>query len=254
MCYNLEKFLMNIKNIIEQLGYSPQEAAVYLAALELGGSTATDIAKKARIPRTSANMVIASLNKKGLINAYIQRKRKIWSAENPEKLLAALKERETALTDILPNLQSLRHDPTAKPKIRVYTGIDEIHQIMNDIIASKQHISALISWDSWLDLVGMSYMEDFIEKRYRHYLRIRVLTPKSKESMALKQKDGEELRTTQFLPATIEIDNCTFLYANKTAIISLNKKTPFGIVIEDESIRHSMEVLFESLWHQSGGA
>jgi len=244
---------MRPKTIIEQLGYSPSEAAIYLAALELGGSTATDIAKKARIPRTSANLIIAALNKKGLMTAYIQRKRKIWSAENPEKLLATLKEREAAFTEALPRLQSLRHDNAAQPKIRAYTGVDEIHQIMNDIIDSKQHISALLAWDEWLGVIGMPFMEDFIEKRYRHYLRIRVLTPKSKEAAVLKQKDGEELRATQFLPASIEVNNCTFIYANKTAIISLNKKMPFGIVIEDDDIHHSMEVLFESLWHQSGG-
>ena len=244
---------MRIKTIIEQLGYSPQEALVYLAALELGGSTATDIAKKARIPRTSANLIITALNKKGLMTAYIQRKRKIWSAENPERLLVALKEREAALTLALPTLQSLRHDSAAKPKIRAYTGIDEIHQIMNDILDSKQHISALLAWDEWLELLGGSYMEDFIEKRYRHYLRIRVLTPKSKEAVILKQKDGEELRVTQFLPAAIAVNNCTFIYANKVAIVSLNKNMPSGILIEDGDAHHTMEVLFESLWRQSGG-
>lgn len=244
---------MKIRTVIEQLGYSPQEASVYLAALELGGSTATDIAKKARIPRTSVNLIIAALNKKGLMSAYIQRKRKIWSAENPERLLAALKEREAALAAVLPALQSLRHDSASQSRIRVYTGVDEIRQIMNDIIESKQHVSALFSWDEWLDLLGAAYMEDFIEKRYRHYLRIRALTPKSKEAMILKQKDGEELRITQFLPAAIAINNCTFVYANKVAIISLNKKMPFGMLIEDEDIHHTMEVLFESLWHQSGG-
>jgi len=244
---------MKTRTVIEQLGYSPQEASVYLAALELGGSTATDIAKKARIPRTSVNLIIAALNKKGLMSAYIQRKRKIWSAENPERLLAALKEREAAFAEALPALQSLRHDSAAQSRIRAYTGVDEIRQIMNDIIESKQHVSALLSWDEWLDLLGTSYMEDFIEKRYRHYLRIRVLTTKSKEAMTLKQKDGEELRTTQFLPAAVAINNCTFVYANKVAIISLNKKMPFGMLIEDEDIHHTMEVLFESLWHQSGG-
>jgi sugar-specific transcriptional regulator TrmB len=244
---------MRIKTVIETLGYSPLEASVYLAALELGASSATDIAKKARIPRTSVNLIIATLNKKGLMSAYIQRKRKVWSAENPEKLLAALKEREAALTAALPALQSLRNDSAAQPKIRAYTGVDEIHQIMNDILDAKQHISALLSWEEWIELLGMPYLEDFIEKRYRHYLRMRILTPKSKEAMALKQRDGEELRVTQFLPAGIEINDCTFTYANKVAIISLNKKMPFGIVIEDESIHHSMEVLFDSLWHQSGG-
>jgi hypothetical protein len=65
--------------------------------------------------------------------------------------------------------------------------------------------------------------------------------------------DGEELRTTQFLPSSIAINNCNFIYANKVAIISLNKKRPVGILIEDEDIHHTMEILFESVWRESGG-
>jgi sugar-specific transcriptional regulator TrmB len=244
---------MHLKSVIEQLGYSPQETAVYLAALELGGSTTTDIAAKARLPRTTVNLIINSLNKKGLMNAYIQRKRKIWAAENPERLMITVKEREAALKLVLPELQSLRHDTGVKPTVRAYGGVEEIRQIMNDILEAKHHISAILSWDEWLNLLGKTYMEDFIENRYRQYLRIRILTPKSKAAMALKQKDGEELRTTQFLPSSIEINNCNFIYANKIAVISLNKKRPVGILIEDQDIHHTMEVLFESLWRQSGG-
>ncbi|HVO28643.1 MAG TPA: helix-turn-helix domain-containing protein, partial [Candidatus Paceibacterota bacterium] len=124
---------MHLRTIIEQLGYSAQETSVYLAALELGGSTATDIAEKAKLPRTTTALVINALHKKGLMNAYIQRKRKIWAAENPEKLLIALKEREAALKLVLPELQSLRHDTGVKPTVRAYSGADEIRQIMNDI-------------------------------------------------------------------------------------------------------------------------
>lgn len=244
---------MRPKTAIEQLGYSPQEAAIYLAALELGTASATDIAKKAHLPRSSANLIIAALNKKGLMTAYLQRKRKVWSAENPERLLAALKEREAAFTLALPEISTLRQSDDAKLKIRAYRGVDEIRQIMNDMIDAKQHISTLLAYDRWLNLMGTAYWDDFTEIRYRHYLRMRALTPKSKEATELKQKDGEALRITQFLPAAIEVNNATFLYANKTAIISLHKKAPFGILIEDDDIHHSMEVLFESLWHQSGG-
>ncbi len=245
---------MHLKSVIEQLGYSPQETAVYLAALELGGSTATDIAAKARLPRTTVNLIINSLNKKGLMNAYIQRKRKIWAAENPERLMITLKEREAALKLVLPELQSLRHDTGVKPTVRAYSGVEEIRQIMSDILEAKHNISAILSWDEWLNLLGKTYMDDFIETRYRQYLRIRILTPKSKAAAALKARDGEELRTTQFLPSSTEINNCNFIYANKVAIISLNKKHPVGILIEDQDIHHTMEVLFESLWRQSGGA
>jgi len=244
---------MHLRAAIEQLGYTPHEVTVYLAALELGGSTVTEIAAKAKLPRTTVNLVIRSLQKRGLMNAFLKRRRQVWAAENPEKLMIALKESEAALKIVLPELQSLRHDTGVKPTVRTYGGPAEIKQIMNDIIESKHHISAMLAWDDWTELLGKSYLEDFIETRARHFLRIRLLTPRSKAAIALRQKDSSELRVTQFLPESVTITNANFIYANKVAIISLNKKRPVGILIEDEDIHHTMEVFFESLWRQSGG-
>lgn len=245
---------MNLRTVIEQLGYSPHEVTVYLAALELGGSTVTDIAAKAKLPRTTVNLVIHSLQKCGLMNAYLKRRRKIFTAENPERLMTMLKENETALTSVLPELQALRRELSATSTIRTYHGAQEIKQILNDMLESKHHISAILSWDDWIDLLGKSYLEDFIEKRYHHYLRIRLLAPKTKNSAALKAKDSQELRVTQFLPELAAIVNANFIYDNKVAIITLNKKKPVGILIEDEDIHHTMEILFETLWRQSGGS
>ncbi|HVN26328.1 MAG TPA: helix-turn-helix domain-containing protein [Candidatus Paceibacterota bacterium] len=245
---------MHLRSVIEQLGYSPHEVTVYLAALELGGSTTTEIATKARLPRTTTNLVIESLHRKGLMNAFIKRRRRIWAAENPERLLIALREREAALKLVLPELQSLRRDTGAKPTVRAYGGADEIKQIMNDIIETKHHVLAIISWDEWINVLGKQFVEDFIETRARHYLRIRLLVPKTKAAIALKERDAKELRVTQFLHDSTTITNTNFIYGNKVAIISLNTKRPVGILIEDQDIHHTMEVLFESLWRQSGGS
>jgi sugar-specific transcriptional regulator TrmB len=245
--------VMHLRAVIQQLGYSPHEIAVYLAALELGASTATEIAAKAKLPRTTVNVIIKTLQKKGLMNAFVTRKRQIWAAENPEKLLIALEESRAALKIILPELQSLRHDTGVKPTVRTYGGAEEIKQIMNDILDAKHHVSAILMLDDWLDLMGKTYLDDFIETRERHYLRIRLLAPKTKTAIALKEKDAKEMRITQFLPESVSVKNANFIYANKVAIISLNKKRPVGILIEDQDIHDTMEVMFESMWRQSGG-
>ncbi len=245
---------MHLRSIIEQLGYSPNEVTVYLAALELGGSTATEIAEKAKLPRTSVNLIIAALHKKGLMNSFLLRRRKIWAGENPERLLITLRESEAALKLVLPELQSLRHDTGVKPTVRTYAGASEIRQILNDIIETKHNFSAIVSWDDWTETLGGSYAQDFIESRFRHHLRIRLITPRTPTSITLKKKDAQEMRITQFLPDAVVIKNSNFIYGNKVAIISLNKKRPVGIVIEDQDIRHTMEILFESLWRESGGS
>ncbi len=245
---------MHLRTVIEQLGYSSHETTVYLAALELGGSSATEIAEKAKMPRTTVNLIIRQLQKKGLMNAFLKRRRRIWTAENPERLMILLKEREAALKLVLPELQTLRHDTGVKPTVRTYSGVEEIKQIMVDILETKHHISAILSWDPWLETLGKQWLDNFTEMRYRRFLKIRLLTPRTKLSVALKQHDGSELRDTQFLPASVEIRNSNYIYGNKVAIISMNTKRPVGILIEDEDIHHTMEVLFEGLWRESGGA
>ena len=84
-------------------------------------------------------------------------------------------------------------------------------------------------------------------------MHVRLLVPKTKMTLALKEKDSKELRITQFFSDSITINNSNFMYGNKVAIISMKTKQPVGILIENKDIHHTMEVLFESLWRESGG-
>jgi len=179
---------MHVGSVIRQLGHTPHEVAVYLASLELGGSTATEIAEKAKLPRTTANLAIKSLHEKGLMNAFLKGRRKIWAAENPERLLISLHENEAALKTILPELQSLRHETGVRPTVRAYGGVEEIKQIMADVLDTKHHISAIVNWDEWIKLLGKEWVDDFIENRQRHFLKIRILTPQDKDSSGAQRE------------------------------------------------------------------
>lgn len=58
---------MEINRILENLGFSDNEAKVYLAALETGLSSAQDIADKAKLKRTTTYSVLDVLVRKGFI-------------------------------------------------------------------------------------------------------------------------------------------------------------------------------------------
>src|SRR3989344_4938637 len=95
---------MQAQKIIEQLGFSAKEAKVYLAALNLGEAHISDIAEKVKLPRTSAQMIVDKLHKEGLMNFYVMRRYKYWTAEKPERLMMLLQEREAILRSAMPNL------------------------------------------------------------------------------------------------------------------------------------------------------
>ncbi len=243
---------MQLHSLIERLGYSPHEAAVYLSALALAGSTETELAANAGLPRTTVASVVLSLRKKGLMTAYLKGRRRMWSAEDPARLLSSLTEREAALRTALPALHALRRGKEAPRSFRVYEGIEGIRHILADIVASKHHVRAILPWDDWVALLGMRLVGRFASVRKRHFLRIHILVPRTKLSLGLAASDGVNLGVTRFLPEGITIGSAHFLYGSKVATVSLGTR-PEGVVMEDPGIRKTEEVLFESLWLRSGG-
>lgn len=245
---------MHISTVIEQLGYPKSEVKIYLAALESEEATIAELARKVDMPRTSVQTIIASMHRKGLMQYYVRRRRKYWTAENPDKLVIALKEREAALRTILSELKARRRETgIGKPTVRSYFGAEEIQLLMDDMITAQRHIFGVVAWDDWRALFGDEFIEDFVRRRREHNLHIRILTPRTPYSLDLKQNDERDLRHTRFWPHDVDIHNSNFIYGDKVAIISLNKTHPMGTVIEDTDIAHTMTVFFECLWQRGEG-
>lgn len=245
---------MHISTVIEQLGYPKSEVQLYLAALGMEEATIAELARKVGLPRTSVQTIIASMHRKGIMQYYVHKRRKYWTAENPDKLMITLKEHEVALRAILPELKARRSDTgIGKPTVRSYFGEDEIRLIMDDMIAAQRHVFGVVAWDEWRALFGDEFIDEFVRRRREHHLSIRILTPRTPYSLDLKRNDERDLRHTRFWPRDVEIHNSNFIYGDKVAIISLNKARPMGTVIEDADIAHTMTVLFESLWVRGEG-
>lgn len=242
---------MSLSAIIQQLGYSPSQAKLYLAALDMGEGIITDLADRAGLPRTSAQSTIVDMNRKGLVHFYLKHKRKYWIPAPPERLLNEQKQREQALKSILPQLQARMQIGSSRPSSQFLKGQEGIKQVMDDIIATKRHVWAVSSLDHWREMFTDEYTAEFIKLRNQAFLKMRWLTPRTVSSIALKRLDEKQNRHTRFLPVHIKIKNPNFIYGNKVAIASLNKQEPMGIIMEDEDIAQTMSWMFEGLWSQS---
>ena len=247
--------MAQIQKVIEQLGYTANEAKVYICALGLGECHVSDIAAKLKMPLSSVQVIVDKLHKNGLLNFYVRNRYKYWVAEHPEKLLTQLRQREETVLAALPALTALRKKSgkSQKPAIKIFTGRDDIQSIFNDIIESKQHISAIIPEDSFIELLeGTTIFEDFTSARIRGNLRIRVLAPDTPKGRKLAEAGGKELREMRFLPAHVDIETANFIYANKVAHIMFNQDQPTAVLIEDPGICATETSLFEELWERSG--
>lgn len=241
---------MQIQKVFEQLGFHPNDTKVYIASLSLGDALISEISEKARIPRTSTKESVARLHKENLMFFYEKRERKFWSAEKPEKLIKIFQKKEQLLESILPQLESLRHDSSYRPSIKLYSGINGIQAIFDDIIETKHNLLSYTSAENAIKLVGEEFSY-FIERRHKHNLKVNFLTNRTPFTEKLRELDKDELRTTRFFPNDIIITTANFIYGDKVAIISFNKKFPSGFIVNDPDIAETQRSIFDFMWQHS---
>ncbi len=234
-------------SVLKDFGFSKKEADVYLAVLELGDATITDIAKKVKFPRTSCYEIVKTLIARHMISYFVKKRTRLYVAEDPKKIVSFFKHRAEIFKEILPRLLAHSGKAGARPIIRFYEGEAGLKTILDEIIDEKRNFDAITSIDDAHTLFSGDFYE-FIENRKKHFLHVRLLTDHSKRSEALREKDDEELRETRFVPCEYNFKTANWIFGDKVALLSLKKEHPIGIVIEDTAIADTFRMYFELLW------
>jgi sugar-specific transcriptional regulator TrmB len=238
--------------VLEEIGFTPKEAKVYLSLLELGSSSAGQIIQKTGLHRAVVYDLLERLIEKGVVGHVIMGRKKFFEATNPERLLETLKEKEQRLATILPKLVELAKFKT-KLEVKIYKGKEGIKTVFEDIVTHKP--------TEWLSLgsggetyqVMPYYLEQFHKRRIKEKIKVRGLmlhTP-------IAQKRGKQLTKLAFtqikyLPKNFLTPTVINIYNDRTALYSITKeKIPFIILIENKELTTSFREYFEWLWNIS---
>lgn len=231
---------------LKEFGLTDKEIKVYLASLKLGTALVQDISNKAGTYRTYTYEVLKSLKEKGLVSYVIKSGKQYFEVAEPEKLLNILKEKETKINNILSNLKEIYKSSIKKPKVEFYEGEEGLKTILDDFIREKKEILVYCSTKKQLQLLEF-YFPNYIKRRVKEKIKIKVITEKSKEALEIHKKDKQELREMKFLPKETEFQTSTNIYGDKVAILSLEKDI-IGIIIQDLFIANTQRDVFNLLW------
>jgi HTH-type transcriptional regulator, sugar sensing transcriptional regulator len=237
---------MSLNELLEQLGLGYKEDDVYLALLELGAAGVNEIAIKANIKRTTTYDVLSSLGKKGLIGQTQKGKKRLFFAEEPEKLNKLLSEKKQRLEEMMPILKSLYNTAGSKPKIRYYEGKEGLKDVYRDTLNYKGGLVAFVT-ENIIRQLGQSFADEYLERRKKAGITVRVIGPANEEIIAYQKTDHAFLKETRVVPAdsfpfSIEMN----IYGNKLAFMSF--KEEMGIIIESNEVAKNMRLLFELAW------
>lgn len=240
-----DKLLTTLKD----LGLSENEAKVYLASLSLGPSTILKIAKTAEIKRTTVYSLIESLKQKGLINIEVRGFKKLFAAENPEKLENILEERRKKLKSSLPEFLALYSLKGGESIIKYYEGLVAVKSIYEELLKDvKPHEDYLVitHQQQWHDL-DPEYFQKFTQRRAKLNIKIRMLMQDSKIAREFKKNEKIYNAKINILPRGISLITNLVIIPKKVVIHQLIPPI-MAFVIENKSVIQMHRELFEIIW------
>lgn len=239
---------MEIKHFLVQFDLIGKKADVYLAILELGSGTVIEIAKKSEVKRTTVYDILLDLEKTGLIYQTTKESKRLFVAEDPEKLKKKLEEKERILDEMLPQLRSFYNIKGIKPKIKFYEGKEGLRQVYLDTLNYGGEILAFASEDV-VKVLGMDWANDYLAKRVKRGNRARIILPKTEiierdfNPLDQKQLRSSKLVSAKKYPFSIEIN----IYGHQKVAL-MSSREEMGIIIEGREIYNTLKLIFELLW------
>ena len=246
---------LNFKKSLEYIGFSEKEVLVYLALLELGKGTVTQISRKAGINRPTGYHILASLEAKELVRTSGKEPKQEYIAESPdqiEKMLLKKNENDqTCIKEaqrIIPELKSI-HNISNRPKVSFYEGSVGLERVYEDTLTSHEEILSYASVED-VSLALPHYFPLYFKRRAKKGIPIRAIFPDSPEARKLVTFNKEEMRRTALVPPEKynfhpEIN----IYDNKVMIASWREK--LGIIIESAEVADVMKKVFELAWSEA---
>lgn len=238
---------MDLSKILKEYGLSEKQARVYLACLELGSSSVLKISRKSDVPRSTCELILEFLQKKGLVSSFKKKKIRNFSIDDPRKLIDLEKEKITLIERAMPEFLALYGQAKTRPAVRFYQGQQGMKTILEEVLDEADEVLSFSSAVELFDTL-ITYFPEFVKRRIQKKIPARVIlrdSPKAKERQALGRS---ELREVRIIPPTPQFHASVFIWKNKIAMFSFEKNDLIALLIESQELAQIHRVWFDLFW------
>jgi sugar-specific transcriptional regulator TrmB len=240
---------MSIQKFLSSIGLDEKSQKIYLALLKLTDASASIIAKKAELERTTTHHHLEHLVKLGLVSTYRHKNIKRFVAENPNKIRGIFEGKISLLEKYLPELQKISFEERTI-SLRLFEGIDGMRQIIEEELNCKEKLVRSIgSLRDLRKVIGGKI--SFTKRRLDKKVFSKCLRPQDDNfKRGWIENQVKELREVRLLPEELTIYGMLFIFDNKVTVITPNEEG-VGFIITNESLSKTMKSIFDTIWEIS---
>jgi len=244
---------------LQQLGYSPNQAKIYLALLELGQTTVGPIIKKTSLHRQVVYNTLEELEKLDLIQSTIKNNRQNFAIIDPQKIVENIKKKQSLAEDLIPELLAKQKKGAAAQEVKIYEGVEGFQALHYNNIKNTpvngEYLVLGAGGKRWTDIMQKNnFIFKYEKLRLEKNIQIRLLSYEDvRESWNLIKDiygQGEKNKKfVRFLPRTFNNPVGIQVYFDRVELISY--VDPIIIVeIKNMSFVKVFRQYFETLWNQ----
>lgn len=238
------------------LGLSEKEAAVYVAALQLGPSPVQDISKLAKVNRATTYVMIEMLEKRGLLSSSQKDKKRIFIAEAPDRLLSLLRlqkkeldEKEGELTKLLPKLNAIFNRSGEKPEVRYFEGMEGLEALRRDFEGLEGETVQIVGYDAFTSVIEHETTAQHRGTLTKHHAKVRVLfvTKQSLEQMREQFWKEVDLRVVPPDQFPFKVEGEITVRADRVHMFTY-AMSPLAVAIHSTVLADTFRAIFEMAW------
>lgn len=237
--------MKDIVPLLRSLGLLDSEVKTYLTGFEHGAGTVLDYTKRTKLSRQATYAAIESLTKRGLMTSVVHGKKRLFTAEHPDKLLTYAKRRETEMKDKIADLERALPELELqmggeRPVVRVFEGKEGIRAFIED--AKRSHPKNI---NEIADLEAVNIIMDAAERASARR-EIEKMNSRTRGIYAGKPTDVPSRPNHLYLntPEETKFKSNITVYDDRVALITLEGKM-YTIIIESKPIARALHILFE---------
>lgn len=252
------------KSHFQKLGISSTEYDLYVQLYRYGASSVLQLSKRLNLPRTTIYQNLEKLLKIGMVNRVVDRNRKLFVAEEIDKLKEIISQKEQIINGQSQSLLKIKDSlndmlvqfKLLKPKeiiphteLKYFEGEDEVRNVYKKMLLSKEIRS--YPHASWIPAVMPDVTQLFYEiiqqgniivkDIFANHASAEIVIPILKNVSNYKYKTVGSSAFTAF-------ENIDYsIYDNKITIIH-GPNPIIAVLIENQFMHNHAKYIFDILW------
>ncbi len=240
-----------IKDSLKELGFKDSEVSVYIALTQLGEAAASEVAKKADLPRTTAISILNKLTDEGYITTNKYRGVINYWIESP-KVITGIFENKIGVAKNLDSLLSgLYRSEAHFPSAQVYDTKSGIKKFIEKTLSGLRKKTPIYTIDA---PAGGNYAKIYSGNVENMFLKIKkerqIITHTLIPYGAFKNIDADKIRSQDIrlreMPQGIAFDASFWVIEDQ--IVHFSGHPPFISAIRHGAIVKSMKSVYDFLW------